>query len=122
MAIQWVENPAGMKALLLAPGAVRAMEFVGGVVRDEAERIAPVRTGAYAFGVDPPNGAHDGGFHVEPFTNDGAAAVRVINRVRSKPSKNYPEGYGYGAALEHGDGHITAQHILGRALDALNLF
>lgn len=122
MPVEWRENPAGMKALLLAPGAVRAMEFVGGVVADEAERIAPRVTGAYADGVEAANGAHGGGFHVEPFTNHDAAAVRVINRVRSKPSKNYPEGYGYGAALEHGNGHIAAQHILGRALDALNLF
>jgi hypothetical protein len=111
-----------MRALLLAPQAVNAMEFVGGVVKDEAERIAPVRTGAYAFGVDPPTGEHDGGFHVEPFTNNGAAAVRVVNGVRSAPSAKHPDGYPYGRALEFGNERIHAQHILSRALDAISLF
>lgn len=122
MTVTWRENPAGMRALLLAPDAVRAMEFVGGVIKDEAERTAPVDTGAYAFGVDPPNGAHDGGFHVEPFTKNDAAAVRVINRVRSKSSAKWPDGFGYGALLEWGGNGRPARHILGHALDALNLF
>lgn len=122
MAVEWKENPAGMRALLLAPPAERAMEFVGGIVKDEAERISPVRTGAYAFGVDPPTGEHGGGFRVEPFTNNDAAAVRVVNGVRSAPSRNWPEGYPYGQALEQGNERIHAQHVLSRALDAVSLF
>lgn len=122
MPVEWREDRAGMAALLLAPQAVRAMKFVGGVVRDEAERIAPERTGAYAFGVDPPTGEHGGGFRVEPFTNNGAAAVRVVNGVRSAPSTKWPGGYPYGQALEVGNERIHAQHILSRALDAVSLF
>jgi hypothetical protein len=122
MAVEWHEDRAGMAALLLAPQAVRAMEFVGGVVKDEAERIAPVRTGAYAFGVDPPTGEHDGGFHVEPFTNNDAAAVRVINRVRARPTRSDPTGFGYAPALEVGTRYMHGQHILSRALDAVSLF
>jgi hypothetical protein len=122
MVVEWRENPAGMRALLLTPAAENAMEFVGGIVRDEAERIAPVVTGAYAFGVDPPTGEHDGGFHVEPFTNNDAAAVRIVNRVRAKPTKKYVDGFGYGVALEVGTRYMHAQHILSRALDAVTTF
>lgn len=121
MATEWREDPAGMARLLATPAAVKAAEHIGEIVRIEAERIAPVRTGAYAFGVEAPNGAHGGGFTVEPFVRDRAAAVRVVNRVRSKPSHKYPDGFGYGVVLEIGSRYQHAQHILGRALDALNL-
>jgi hypothetical protein len=131
VATEWRENPAGMRQLLVTPAAVKAVEHVGELVRVEAERIAPVVTGAYAFGVAAGNGAHDGGFKVEPFVNGGAAAVRIVNRVRSAPSKHWPNGFGYGSALEHGlewvdkrtgKTHVyKRQRILGRALDALNV-
>lgn len=121
MAVEWRESPAGMRQLLVTPSAVKAAEDVGELVRIEAERIAPVRTGAYAFGIDPPNGAHGGGFRVEPFVRNDAAAVRVINGVRSKPSSKYADGYGYGVALEVGNSIMAAQHILSRSLDALHL-
>lgn len=122
MAVEWRANEAGLRELVAAPGAVRAMEFVGGVVKDEAERIAPVRTGAYAFGVDPPTGEHGGGFRVEPFERDGAAAARVVNGVRAAPSAKYAEGFPYSVALEFGTRNMAAQHILSRALDAISLF
>jgi hypothetical protein len=121
MAAEFRENRAGMAAMLRTPRAVKTMEHIGDLIRIRAEAIAPVQTGAYAFGTEPPNGAHGGGFQVEPGVRDGVASVRIANRVRAAPSKNFPEGYGYGAALEFGNARIKKQRILGRALDAVNL-
>lgn len=121
MVAEFRENRAGMAAMLRTLAALKAVEHIGELIRIRAEEIAPVHTGAYAFGTEPPNGAHGGGFHVEPAIRDGVASVRVINRVRSAPSKNYPDGYGYGAALEFGNEHTPRQRILGRALDAVHL-
>lgn len=107
--------------MLATPSMVAAMDHLGQLVRIRAEQISPVRTGAYAFGIEAGNGAHDGGFKVDSGVHEGIARVRVTNSVRSAPSKNWPNGYGYGWALEHGNSRIKKQRILGRALDALNL-
>lgn len=117
MAVEYRENRAGIRAMLAAPFMVKAMDHVGQVIRVEAERIAPVDTGAYAFGQPTPK-ASGGGFHVDSGVTDGAARTRVSNNVRSAPSKNWPDGYGYGWALEHGNKRIKKQRILGRAIDA----
>jgi hypothetical protein len=104
-----------------APAMVGAMDHIGQLVRIHAEEIAPVDTGAYAFGVEAGNGAHDGGFTVDAGLDRGIARVRVVNAVRSAPSKRWPQGYAYGVALEFGNGRMRGQRILGRALDAVNL-
>jgi hypothetical protein len=119
--VEWRENRAGCLAALATPDAVDAMRHIGDLIRIRAEEIAPVDTGAYAFGVESGKGARDGGFKVEAGIRDGTASVRVINRVRSAPSKNWPNGYGYGLGLERGNSRMRGQRILGRALDALNL-
>lgn len=114
-------NPAGMAAMLRSQSMVGAMDHLGQLVRIRAEQIAPVDTGAYAFGVEAGNGAHDGGFKVTSGVADGRAYGRVANSVRSAPSKRYPSGFAYGLVLEFGSSRQRRQRILGRALDALNL-
>lgn len=112
-------NPAGLAAMLRSPAMVEAMRHKAELVRIHAERLAPVDTGAYAFDTPNAKGAHDGGFHVDAGVTGGRAYGRVTNKVRAKPSRNYPDGYGYGWALEFGNKRIKKQRILGRALDAL---
>lgn len=106
--------------MLASPDMVAAMRHKAELVRIRAEQIAPVDTGAYAFDAPNTKGATGGGFHVTAGVHDGRAFGRVTNRVRSKPSRSWPEGYGYGVALERGNKRIRKQRILGRALDALN--
>lgn len=119
--VRYVPNLAGLREMLGTPAMVAAMKHLGELVRIRAEQIAPVDTGAYAFGVEPANGAHDGGFKLDPAVVRGVARCRIYNAVRSAPSKKWPNGYAYGVALEHGNEHMKGQRILGRALDALNL-
>lgn len=114
------ENRAGVAAMLRAPGMLAAMEHLGTIVQIEAERTAAVDTGAYAFGNDVKPGVTGGGFNVDPAIRDGKASVVISNDVRAAPSKSHPEGYPYGVAQEFGNGHITARHTLGNALDALS--
>jgi hypothetical protein len=131
MPTEFRENRAGMLAMLRTPRAVAAMDHIGQLIRIRAEEIAPVDSGAYAFGIESRKGAHGGGFKVEAGIRNGVASVRVINRVRSGPSRRFPNGFGYGAALEYGltwvdkrtgrTHTIKKQRILGRALDAVNL-
>jgi hypothetical protein len=113
-------NPAGLAAMLAAPFMVAEMKRRAELGRIEAERIAPVDTGAYAFDTPNSKGAHGGGFKVTAGIKDGRAYARLSNHVRAKPSKNFPDGYGYGWALEHGNKRIKKQRILGRAIDALS--
>lgn len=119
--VRYVPNPAGLRAMLGTPAMLAAMEHLGELVRIRAEEIAPVDTGAYAFGVEPKNGAHDGGFKLDPAVVRGVARCRITNAVRSAPSPKWPEGYPYGQALEWGNSRMKGQRILGRALDAINL-
>jgi hypothetical protein len=119
--VTYRQNRAGIRAMTAAPFMVKAMGHVGEVVRIEAERIAPVDTGAYAFGTPNDKGATGGGFVVTSGVKDGHAYARVTNSVRSAPSRNWPDGYGYGWALEFGNSRTRKQRILGRALDAAAL-
>jgi hypothetical protein len=114
LAATYVPNPAGIKAMLATPAMVDAMDHIGQLIRIRAEAIAPVVTGAYAFGLEGGPGVTGGGFHVDAGIHEGVARVRVINDVHRGT-------YGYGQALEFGTRHMRKQRILGRALDALNL-
>jgi hypothetical protein len=118
---QFVPDPAGMRAMLGTPDMVGVMEQVCEPIVIRAEEIAPVVTGAYAFGIESADGGTDGGFDINSGLHDGIAYGRVTNSVRSKPSAKWPQGYPYGVALEFGNARIKAQRILGRALDELNL-
>lgn len=116
---RFTSNPGGIAEMLRSPGMVATMRHRADLIRIEAERIAPVDTGAYAFDAPNPKGAHGGGFKVEAGIRDGAAYGRVSNGVRSAPSANWPDGYGYAVALEFGNSRIRKQRPLGRAVDAL---
>ncbi len=110
----FVANPAGLRAMLSTPAMVGAMDHIGELVRIRAEEIAPVRTGAYAFGLEGEPGVTGGGFHVDAGVHEGVARVRISNDV-------HRGSYNYGVGLEFGSSRIKKQRILGRALDALNL-
>lgn len=112
MGVRYEENRAGVRAMLSSPEMSRAMVRVGELIRIEAERIAPVDTGAYAFGLPGKPGVHGGGFKVTPIVKGGAAGVRVSNDVRRGD-------YCYAAALEFGTSKMRRQRPLGRALDAV---
>jgi hypothetical protein len=114
VAATFAQNRAGMAAMLRTPRAVKTVEHIGDLIRIRAEAIAPVQTGAYAFGLPGPPGVTGGGFHVDAGIRNGVASVRVSNNVRRG-------SYAYGAALEFGNARIKKQRILGRALDAVNL-
>lgn len=111
--VRYRENPAGIRAMLASPAMVEAMRHKAELVQIEAERIAPVRTGAYAFGLPGRPGVTGGGFKVTAGVRDGRAYGRVSNDVRNRD-------YTYSAALEFGTRHMRKQRILGRALDALH--
>lgn len=106
------ENPAGIAAMLRAPWMVEAMRHRAERGRIEAERIAPVDTGAYAFGFPGKPGVHGGGFKVTAGVRDGRAYGRLSNDV-------HRDGFCYAAALEWGTKYMPAQHILGRSIDAM---
>lgn len=114
MASRFEPNPAGMKAMLATSSMVAAMGHIGQLIRIRAEAIAPVRTGAYAFGLEGEPGVTGGGFHVDASVVEGVARARISNDV-------HRGSYNYGVALEFGNSRIKKQRILGRALDALNL-
>jgi hypothetical protein len=92
---------------------VEAMRQRADLVRAEAERIASVRTGAYAFGAPGRPGVSGGGFKVTAGIGDGVAYGRVSNDVRNK-------SFVYSFALEFGTKYMRKQRTLGRALDVLN--
>ncbi len=108
------ENRAGIEAMLASPAMVEAMRHKAELVRIEAERIAPVRTGNYAFATPNQRGNHDGAFHVSAGVDNGRAYGRVSNSATSRG------GAVYSVFLEFGTKHMRKQRILGRALDALN--
>lgn len=112
--VEWRENRAGCQAALATPDAVDAMRHIGDLIHIRAEEIAPVVTGAYAFGLPGKPGVTGGGFHVDAAVRDGVASVRVTNNV-------HRGSFGYAIALEFGNSRVRKQRILGRALDALNL-
>lgn len=117
--VEFRENRAGIEEMLRADFMVDEMRRRMELGRIQAERIAPVDTGAYAFDTPNDKGATGGGFKVKSGVRGGRAYARLSNSVRSRPSKNWPNGYGYGWALEHGNKRIKKQRILGRAIDAI---
>lgn len=112
---RYVENPAGIQAMLASPAMVQAMRHRGELVRIEAERIAPVDTGNYAFKTPNTRGNRDGSFVLTAGVRAGRAYARVSNSARS------PRGFMYSLALEFGTKYMRKQRILGRALDAIRL-
>jgi hypothetical protein len=98
--------------MLRAPFMIAEMERRAKLGRIEAERIAPVRTGAYAFGLPGGEGVEGGGFKVTAGIKDGRAYARISNDV-------HRGDYCYAAALEFGTIHMEKQRPLGKAIDAL---
>jgi hypothetical protein len=107
---------AGLRAMTAAPFMVKEMERRADLGRIEAERIAPVQTGAYAFGAEGAVTAgediHGGGFKVTSGVRDGHAYARLSNDV-------HRNNFCYAAALEFGTKYMRKQRILGRAIDAI---
>lgn len=110
--VRYVENPAGLRAMLQSPAMIEAMRHKAELVRIRAEQIAPVRTGAYAFGHPGKPGVTGGGFKVTAGVREGRAYGRVSNDVTNR-------GFTYSLALEFGTRYMRKQRVLGRALDAL---
>lgn len=109
----FVENPSGIAAMAAGPGMLGAMDECGNFIRIDAEAIAPVDTGAYAFGTPGRPGTTGGGFKVDPAIRGGRATVRVSNDASFN-------GHCYAVDLEFGNRDQPAQHILGNALSALS--
>ncbi len=118
-AVGYRENRAGIAAMAATPEMAKALEHTADLIRIRAEQIAPVDTGAYAFGLDGKPGVRGGGFKISSGVEAGRAFAKVSNDVRAKPSKNFPSGYVYSIGLEFGNKRIRKQRILGRALDAV---
>lgn len=110
--VEFREHPAGTRAMLAEPFMVEAMRHKAELGRIAAERIAPVDTGAYAFGLPGKPGVHGGGFKVTAGLRDGRAVARLSNDV-------HRGDFCYAAALEFGTRHMRAQRPLGRAIDAI---
>lgn len=116
MAVEYRRNEAGLRAMLAAPWLVAELKRRAELGRIEAERISPVRTGAYAFGAEtarnaPPD-VHGGGFKVTAGIKDGRAYARLSNDV-------HRGDFCYAAALEFGTSKMRKQRPLGRAIDAI---
>lgn len=109
----FVENPSGIAAMAAGPGMLSAMDECGNFVRVDAELIAPVNFGSYAFGTPGRPGVTGGGFKVDTAVRNSKASVRVSNDASYR-------GHCYAVDLEFGNSEMRAQHILGRALDALS--
>jgi hypothetical protein len=105
--------------ILSSPGMVAEMMRRVELGRIEAERLASVDTGNYAFGTPNQRGATGGAFMVTAGVRDGRAYGRLSNAARAKPSPAYPGGYMYSWALEFGNKRIRAQRVLGRCLDTM---
>jgi hypothetical protein len=118
--VEFRENRAGIEEMLRAPYMVEAMKHRAELARIRAEQIAPVQTGAYAFGLPGRPGSSGGGFHVDAGIRAGRAYARLWNLTKAPPSANFPEGYAYSWALEFGNKRMKKQRILGRAIDAMS--
>lgn len=125
MAVEYREDPAGIRAMLASPMVVEALRRVAEKGKERAEAIAPVRTGAYAFGAENAQGARPGvtggGFQVDAGVRDGRAYARLSNHVRAAPSAGWPEGYMYAEAIEFGNSRVRRQRVLGRAIDSMRI-
>lgn len=109
----YVENRAGIAAMAAGAGMLGAMRQCGDFVKGDAESLAPVDTGAYAYGTPGRPGTTGGGFKVDASVRDGKATARISNDVKSR-------GHCYAVDIEFGNSDSPAQHVLGRALSALS--
>lgn len=109
----FVENPAGIAAMAAGAGMLKAMQECGDFVKGDAEHLAPVDTGAYAYGRPGRPGTTGGGFQVASAVRDGKATARISNDVKFN-------GHCYAVDIEFGTRDAPAQHVLGRALSALS--
>ena len=91
------ENPAGIRAMRSTPAMRQALEQLGERVKAEAERLSPVVTGRLR-----------GSWYVASVDEGGGIRVRIGNFAP------------YSSYLEFGTSEITAQHILGRSVDAID--
>lgn len=99
MALEGKENRAGIEAFLNSAMLERAMrERVGEPIKNQAEVNTPIDTGRMKASWE--------------LVNRGRGRIRVQNTASS------PEGYGYPLAVEKGTSRMSAQHPLGRAVDA----
>ncbi|HLL69017.1 MAG TPA: hypothetical protein VK453_25380 [Micromonosporaceae bacterium] len=112
MAVDFVEDRAGIHDMLGSPFIVGELHRRAELIRIEAERIAPVDTGAYAFGLPGKPGVAGGGFTVTSGVRGGVAYARVSNDVRRGD-------YVYAFALEFGTKYMQKQRPLGRAVDTI---
>ena len=127
---EFVENPAGIAAMLAAPWLVRALAARAEEGKRRAIEIAPERTGRYRWGtvkVDAQGNVvrrrrrtkragpgrtkteGGGGFHVDSGIRDGKAFARLSNDTP------------YAYFLEHGTRRMEKQRILGRAIDSMTI-
>lgn len=103
MATRFVENRAGIQAMLRSPAMFDALEKVAGEpIKARAEALTPVKSGRMKQS-----------WRVTRHVVGGRAVIRVRNIARSEAGYNYP------AALERGNRRIERRRILGRALDAI---
>jgi HK97 gp10 family phage protein len=93
----FVENRAGIEAMLRSRSVELGLRRIGAAIKDRAERISPVDTGHYR-----------NSWYLESVRpGDGRPFVRVGNRAA------------YARYLEYGTRYMKRQRILGRALDAV---
>ncbi len=102
---------AGVEALLRSNDMREKMLHTVEVMRIEAERIAPVDTGQYAFDVNTDPG-ETGGFDVSTHMIGGAWVGRLSNTTHYAP---YLE---FGWTTRNGR-QVPGQHILLRSIDAI---
>lgn len=100
--VQVKVNRAGVQRMLHEPYMWDHLYWRATLVVIEAERIAPVRTGQYAFGTN----GKPGGFQIERVQRVSGAAVRIVNRAP------------YAIFLERGTSKMRPQRIMQRALRA----
>lgn len=113
--VRYEEDRRGIAELFRAPWLVAELRRRAELGRIEAERIAPVDTGAYAYGLPGRKDVHGGGFKVDVGVRDGHAFAELSNDV-------HRGGYCYAIALEWGfrtrnGRHVDGQRIFGRVID-----
>lgn len=99
----YTENPDGVKAMLVAPWMLRAMEQRADRGAEYGAVISPVRTGRYVGLVD----IQPGGWHVKTVIVDGHARAIYWNATP------------YSIFLEKGTKYMEAQHIVARSIDGM---
>lgn len=102
MAVEYRENPAGIRAMLASPGMQRAMHTVGEAVKTRAEALTPVQTGLMRRS-----------WAVKVGVRGGRAWVRILNDAKTAEGTRYPW------FVEHGTRRMRRQRVLGRAVDQI---